>query len=257
MQTPEFWNLQYLRGNKIVILCAILFLTAGNLKAQLRESVNLPDHDSKPYYFGIVLGYNTSHYNISLNPQYLEQDTVRTVNSQNSGRIHLGIMANLQLSDHWDLRFYPLNLIFSQKNFIYTLKFPDPGETALTKTQKVESIVMSFPLQVRLKSDRIGNSRVYTLGGVKYDYDLASNAASTNTGEMIKVKKGDFGVEAGIGFQFFFKYFILAPEIKVSNGITNVLVRDPSVKFSNVIDKMYSRMILFSLHFEGGGGSGN
>ena len=114
---------------------------------------------------------------------------------------------------------------------------------------------MSFPLQVRLKSDRINNFRVYTLGGIKYDYDLASNAGSTNTGDMLKVKKGDFGIEAGVGFQFFFKYFILSPEIKVSNGITNVLVRDPNNKFSSVIDKMYSRMILFSLHFEGGGGN--
>src|SRR4030095_15172234 len=99
MQKPEFWNLQHLRRNKIVYLCAFFILAAGNLKAQFRESVNLPDHDNKPYYFGIVLGYNTSHYNISLNPQYLEQDTVMTVNSQNSGRIHLGIMANLQLNE--------------------------------------------------------------------------------------------------------------------------------------------------------------
>ena len=255
MQKLEFWYLQHLRRNKITVLLVLCTLLTSGLKAQFRESLNLPDHDSKPYYFGIVLGYNTSHYNVSLNHQYLEQDTVLTVNSQNSGRIHLGIMANFQLNDRWDIRFYPLNLIFSEKRFIYTLKFADPGEPALVQDKKVESIVMSFPLQVRLKSDRINNFRVYTLGGIKYDYDLASNAGSTNTGDNLKVKKGDFGIEAGIGFQFFFKYFILAPEIKVSNGITNVLVRDPTNKFSNVIDKMYSRMILFSLHFEGGGGN--
>ena len=255
MQKLEFWYLQHLRRHKIAVALMFCTLLSSGLKAQLRESVNLPDHDSKPYYFGIVLGYNTSHYNVSLNPQYLEQDTVMTVNSQNSGRIHLGIMANLQLNNRWDIRFYPLNLIFSEKRFIYTLKFPNPGESALVQDKKVESIVMSFPLQVRLKSDRINNFRVYTLAGVKYDYDLASNAGSTNTGDMLKVKKGDFGVEAGIGFQFFFKYFILAPEIKISNGITNQLIRDPTNKFSNVIDKMYSRMILFSLHFEGGGGN--
>ena len=182
MQKPQFWYLQYLCRNKIAALTAILLLSAPSLKAQFRETLNLPDHDDKPYYFGIVLGYNTSHYNVSLNPQYLEQDTIMTVNSQNSGRIHLGIMANLQLNNRWDIRFYPLNLIFSEKRFIYTLKYPDPGETALIQDKKVESIVMSFPLQVRLKSDRINNFRVYTLGGIKYDYDLASDANASNTG---------------------------------------------------------------------------
>jgi hypothetical protein len=112
---------------------------------------------------------------------------------------------------------------------------------------------MSFPLQVRLKSDRINNFRVYTLAGMKYDFDLASNAGARNAEEIVKVKKSDFGVEAGIGFQFFFKYFILAPEIKISQGLGNVHVRDEALKYSNVIDQMKSRMILFSLHFEGGG----
>ena len=112
---------------------------------------------------------------------------------------------------------------------------------------------MSFPLQVRLKSDRINNFRVYTLAGIKYDFDLASNAGARNSENIVKVKKSDFGVETGIGFQFFFKYFILSPEIKFSYGLSNMHSRDESLKYSNVIDKMHSRMILFSLHFEGGG----
>jgi hypothetical protein len=46
-------------------------------------------------------------------------------------------------------------------------------------------------------------------------------------------------------------YFILSPEIKISNGITNTHSRDPNLKFSNVIDKLNSRMIVLSLIFEG------
>jgi hypothetical protein len=200
-----------------------------------------------------VLGYNTSHYNITHHPYFLQQDTIMVVESQNSGRIHLGIMANWQVSNRFDIRFYPLNLIFSEKKFRYTQKYPNPGDNKLEDVQRVESIVMSFPLQVRLKSDRIGNMRVYTLAGVKYDYDLASNAGARNTENIVKVKNSDFGVELGMGFQFFFKYFIFSPEIKMSYGLSNVHARDPSLNYSSVIDKMYSRMILISLHFEGGG----
>lgn len=220
--------------------------------AQRAIELNLPDHDEKNYYFGIILGYNSSHYNITHHPYFVSRDTVRVVNSQNSGRIHLGIMANWQISQHLDLRFYPLNLIFSEKKFGYIQKYPSETTSTYEK-QNVESIVMSFPLQVRLKSDRINNFRVYTLAGMKYDFDLASNSGARNTDNIVKVNKSDYGIEGGIGFQFFFPYFILSPEIKFSYGLTNVHSRDESLRYSNVIDKMNSRMILFSLHFEGGG----
>lgn len=254
MQKIKPWYLQHLQRNKIILLCFFVIITSSvKVSAQLRNTYNLPSHDDKLYYFGIVLGYNTSHYRISHSPYFLAQDTIQSVNGLNSGRIHLGIMANLQLSKRWDVRFYPLNLIFSEKKFQYDLKYPDMGESALQKTQKVESIVMSFPLQVRLKSDRINNFRVYTLAGVKFDYDLASKSGTTNSENLVKVNKTDFGVEAGIGFQFFSKYVIVSPEIKISQGLNNVHFKDPGLKYSNVIDRMNSRMILFSLHFEGGG----
>ena len=231
----------------------MVFLVASPLRAQLRDAVNLPNHDEKPYYFGIVLGYNTSHYSITHHPYFLQRDTIQVVESQNSGRVHLGILVNWQVSERWDLRFYPLNLIFSEKKFYYNQSIPNPGESNTEQFQKVESVVLSFPLQARLKSDRINNFRVYTLAGIKYDFDLASNSGARNAENIVKVKKSDFGVETGIGFQFFFKYFILSPEIKLSYGLSNVHSRDESLKYSNVIDRMNSRMILFSLHFEGGG----
>ena len=229
-----------------------MLMTLCSTHAQRSVELNLPDHDDKLYYFGIVLGFNSSHYNITHHPYFLQRDTISVVESQNSGRIHLGIMANLQLTKHLDLRAYPLNLIFSEKVFGYTQKLPSEATSTFEK-QSVESIVMSFPFQVRLKSDRINNFRVYTLAGMKYDFDLASNSGARNSDNIVKVNKTDYGLEGGIGFQFFFPYFILSPEIKFSYGLTNVHSRDESLRYSNVIDKMNSRMILFSLHFEGGG----
>ncbi len=243
--------MQHIYRRKIVLLTLSLIVMLSTF-AQRAIELNLPDHDEKKYYFGIILGYNRSHYNVTHHPYFLSRDTISVVNSQNSGRIHLGIMANWQLSQHLDLRFYPLNLIFSEKKFGYTQKYTSDPSTAY-ETQNVESIVMSFPLQVRLKSDRINNFRVYTLAGLKYDFDLASNSGARNSDNIVKVNKSDYGLEGGIGFQFFFPYFILSPEIKFSYGLTNVHSRDESLRYSNVIDKMNSRMILFSLHFEGGG----
>lgn len=251
MQKIKSRYLQLIHRKEAGLILGLLFCWQVNMAQEKIQ--NLPSHDQKPYYFGIVLGYNSSHYNITHHPDFLASDTILSVNSLNSGRIHLGIQATWQVNERIDVRFYPLNLIFSEKKFLYTQSMPNPGDNQLEYTKKVESIVMSFPLQVRLKSDRINNFRVYSLAGVKYDFDLASNAGARNAEEIVKVKKGDFGIEAGVGFQFFFKYFILSPEIKISQGLGNVHVRDQSLKYSNVIDQMKSRMILFSLHFEGGG----
>jgi hypothetical protein len=104
---------------------------------------------------------------------------------------------------------------------------------------------------VKFLSDRIDNFRVYMLGGVNYQYDLASNATSRKADDLVKLKPYDFSIEAGIGFQFFFPVFILSPEIKISNGIMNSHSRDPNLIYSSSIDKLRSRMIIFSLIFEG------
>ena len=87
--------------------------------------------------------------------------------------------------------------------------------------------------------------------GGKVEYDLASNARAKRAEELVKLKSLDMGIEAGVGFSFYFPVFILSPEIKISHGLINSHSRDENLKFSNIIDKLNSRMILFSLIFEG------
>jgi hypothetical protein len=89
------------------------------------------------------------------------------------------------------------------------------------------------------------------LGGVKADFDLASNARARKAEELVKLQKLDKGIEAGVGFNFYFPSFIFSPEIKISNGSGNIHSRDASLKYSSVLDKIQSRMIIFSIHLEG------
>ena len=67
---------------------------------------------------------------------------------------------------------------------------------------------------------------------------------------MIKLNSGDVNVELGLSFHIYFPYFVLSPEIKLSNGLRNLHARDPNLKYSNVIDKINSRMVTFSLTVE-------
>jgi hypothetical protein len=115
----------------------------------------------------------------------------------------------------------------------------------------VESILLGLPVQLKFRSDRINNFRVYMMGGFKMEYDLSSRARAKNAEDLVKLQPVDYGIEAGVGFNFYLPYFILSPEIKISNGLSNSHSRDANLKFSNVIDKMQTRMIVFSLIFEG------
>ena len=235
---------------RFYILSLLLLATHSSIFAQIdRVEMNLYDHDTKPYYFGITLGANLARFQTSLHPRFLQYDSVMIAEPVNSGGLSLGLSATARLSDRFLLRFNP-QLMFLERNIFYKLKQPDAnGLTDVTKT--IESVIMSFPLQVKFQSDRIGNFRVYTLAGIKGDIDMASNARAKRAEELVKIEKNDFGPEFGIGFNFFFESFIFSPEIKISNGVRNIHARDEKLKYSNVFDRIQSRMIIFSIHLEG------
>lgn len=247
--------MQYLLRRKITSLIILLSMYSLEGVAQLRGQINQPDHDDKLYHFGINLGLNKSHFSFTHHPQFLDPmingDSVMAIESVNSTGLNLAWLVNINLGTHFDLRTYPLNLTFSEKAFEYSLKYPDvpAGEGPIT-LKKVQSITLSFPFLIKFSSDRIDNMKVYTLLGARFDYDLASNANKKNAEDLIKLNKGDYGIECGIGFHIYFPYFVLSPELRVNWGLSNLHNRNPDLKFSSNIDKINSRMISFSLTVE-------
>jgi len=244
--------LRFKKQRRSGIVAVFLVLASFTSLAQLRDGLNMPDNDDKAYHIGIVVMGVSSRFQISHHPQFLQNDTVLSVYPENTGGIGIGGMHTFKISKHLDARVVFPQLLFANKVITYNLKYPESnnGESATTR-KTVESILLGIPVQLKYKSDRINNFRVYMMAGAKYETDLSSKARSKNADELIKLKANDFGIEAGVGFNFYMRYFILSPEIKVSNGISNVHSRDPNLKFSNVIDKIQSRQIIFSLIFEG------
>ncbi|HMH32687.1 MAG TPA: outer membrane beta-barrel protein [Puia sp.] len=237
---------------KILNHCIMLLGLVGatmHVHAQ-RDLLNLPNHDEKFYHLGIALIYNNSHFQVSAHPQFLQSDSMLSVNPRNTGGFGLAGLHTFRLSKHFEARIVFPQLMFSYKNLDYNLKYPINDQRTFA-TKQVESILLGFPVQLKFLSDRIDNFRVYMLGGINYQYDLASNATARKADDMVKLKPYDLSIEAGIGFQFFFPVFILSPEIKISNGIINEHSRDPNLIYSSNIDKLHSRMIVFSLIFEG------
>lgn len=243
--------MQYLLRRKIIYINLFCLILGSSVQAQFRGELNKPEWDNQNIHFGINLGFNRSHFNFLHHPVFQQRDSVMVVESINSTGLNLAWLVNKNLTPHLDLRLYPLNLTFTEKAFQYNLKYPDKpaGESEVT-IKKIQSISMAFPVQLKFSSDRINNFKVYMMAGIKGEYDLAANAGARKAENLVKLNRFDYGIEAGMGFHFFFEYFVCTPEVKFGWGLSNLHARDPNLKFSNVLGSINSRMISFSITVE-------
>lgn len=231
-------------------IISILILTFISQIIHAQFEPNRPNHDEMPYYFGMSISYNHSYLHANgKHSKFLQDDSVLVAEPGASGGIGLGLLATMRLNARFSLRLNPQLIIGGSKYFTYNLSKPGPGEYP-TETKTLPSTIVSFPVQIKFNSDRIGNFRTFLMAGIKYDIDLASNSAARNADDLVKLKSSDFGYEAGIGFNFFLPFVTFSPELKISNGITNVHSRDPNLKYSSALDKLNSRMIVFSIILE-------
>lgn len=239
MQQLNIRNRIYLYRRKIIIAASLLLFPLAS-QAQL----NYLEYLNKKLYFGIMLGFNTSNFKITHSEDFIYSDSVLSVSSARGPGFNLGIITNLKLSKYFDLRFIP-TLSFGGKELKYVMI------DSSIANKSIESINIEFPVEVRFKSQPIKDIRLYVLTGLKYSIDLASNAKARRADDQVKVGRNDLAYELGFGIQFFFPLFIFSPEIKITNGFINVHSKNHTLIYSRVIDKLFSRGIIFSLHFEG------
>lgn len=257
METVKPWYMLYLQWTKARTLRnrylpALLLVFASLASFAQEREIYREEQDQKPYYFGLSLSVIYSRFQIEHHPSFLEQDKILVAEPANTPGISLRLVAGLNLAPRWELRFNP-GLIFTDRPIIYELNraYPPDIDYGYSPKKSVESIITTFPLDLKFKSDRIGNFRVYMLGGGKIDMDLASNAQKRKADDQVRIKKYSYGIEGGIGFNFYRKSVTVSPEIKISNGLNNLHDRNPNLNYSGVLDRIQSRMIVFTIHLEG------
>ena len=88
----------------LIVLVTAFLMGDLSANAQLRDFLNLPDHDSKRYYLGIGFMYTNSHLQVTPHPKFLQSDSVLSVTPGNTGGFGVSGMFTLRLSEHWELR---------------------------------------------------------------------------------------------------------------------------------------------------------
>lgn len=237
-----------MKRTTIIKLVFILWTFPNVLHAQMdNEPRNLPKYDNQRIHFGFSLGINSSTFHVNRVGNFKTSDTIYTVDAESVTGLNLGIISNLAMGDNFDLRFIP-TLSFGQRNLNYQFIYSDTAQAFTVK--KIESSYLEFPVSLKFKSKRINNYRMYVLGGFKYAIDMVSQAKVKNTDkDIIKLKRNDYGYEIGLGFDFYLTYFKFSPEIKMYNGLTNLLVPE-NTQYSNPIDALYAKTFVISFTFE-------
>ncbi len=210
-----------------------------------KGNYNFLDFNQKPYYFGITLAYNSSDFKIFQSRDFVLNDSIERVQSVTGPGFNLGIVTNLKIGDHFDVRFLP-TLSFAERNINYAQTSRDSRFS-----RRVESVFVEMPFHARYKSVPYHDMRLFVIAGVKYSFDVASDSRSRNADDLVKIAPNDFAFEIGAGVQFFLPYFIFSPELKFSHGLNNILIFDDNLDESTVIEKVLSRGFTISFHFEG------
>lgn len=231
-----------------IILFLIFLLNNLILNGQKQKVKNESWYDEKLIHFGFSLGFNTMDFNITPSQKYLQLNNLYPEVSILNPGINIQIVTDLRPANHLDLRFLP-GVSFGQR----VIRFYKNG-VLFNEQQSLESSFLEFPLLLKYKGSRLNNVRPYVIGGFNFRYDLAGKKEFDDTKPIyIRIKRPDLYYELGAGMDFYLVYFKLSVELKMSNGLGNVLVKEAAPghpEFENAIEKLKSQIWILAFHFE-------
>lgn len=244
-----------------------LIVLSSSTWAQSRTIPNQPRYDKKKYHFGFYLGANQMLFNIKMKPGFTNftyfQDQVPEINADSAYLRNvepapqlgftIGIVSDLRLGKYFNLRFTP-ELLFSERKLNYTMLTYYRNVPQLVTIEKlVPSTHLNFPFYLKYKGVRLHNVRPYVFIGVKFIMDLAAQAGKeedvTEQEVVVKLYRSDIAFEAGVGFDFYFNWFKMGTELRMSYGINNVLKNEDNI-YTDPIESVHSKIFQLIFTFE-------
>jgi len=236
--------------------------------SQSRTVPNQPRYDKKKIHFGFYLGGNQMHYSLKLKPGFTNftyyQDQIPEFNADSAYLRNIesipqigftvGIVSDLRLGKYFNLRFTP-ELLFSERSLQYTILTYYRNKPVLIEDYKkrVPSTHLNFPFYLKYKGVRLHNARPYVFVGVKFVMDLAAQAGkSENENEsdvVIKLYRSDIAFEAGVGFDFYYNWFKMGIELRMSYGTKNLLKSEDNI-YTDPIESIHSKIFQLIFTFE-------
>jgi hypothetical protein len=244
MYTSHFWHQYYLHRKKIIVICFISLLASLQSHAQRKSlyAVFQADYDERPLHYGFFLAGNSTRFNHNYSEAFnTGTDSAFAITPKGAPGFGLGFIASYGISKYFDIRILPSAAFYERSINYHFVK-------GSTNTQRIESTFLELPVLIKYKSVRRGNVRMYMVGGVKPSIEIGSNKKE-RTKDRLVTENMDLSMEYGIGFDLFYTFVKVSPELRFSHGIRNMLVKDTS-PYSKGLDKLSSHTISLYLFFE-------
>lgn len=240
----------------IVLMCAAL--TAA---AQTRKIQHKPYIDLRPMHFGILVGMNMQDIEFeNVGPQTItledgttHEETIVCDDDRWNAGFSVGVLADLRLSKHLNLRFSP-TMHFGAKHLMFrSLTETDQEGRPMEARQDMKNTYIALPFDIKFSAERWNNYRPYITAGISPMLNLTSKNQ-----EYIQLKRSDLFVEAGLGCDLYLPFFKLIPELKFCYSLRDALDHDHANelqdanlrKYTNAVAKGYSKMIVLTFYFE-------
>ncbi|MEL7002628.1 MAG: porin family protein [Bacteroidota bacterium] len=244
MQATNFWNKLNIRRTKVVVILLLGFIGCPQLLAQRSVELNNPNYDNRFLSYGFLIGLHTSTYQLKYSQEFVDDlDSVYSISPRFSPGFSLGFIVNFRASDFLDVRLLPTVAFYEHELEYQFLDEP-------TQTELVETTVVEFPVLLKYKSERRGNTRMYMVGGIKPGIEASGkNDIQEGSDDNLNINQFNLSLDIGFGIDIYYPLFKFSPEIRFSRGITNMLEPNNS-PLSAGIDRLNTNTITLFLLFQ-------
>lgn len=244
MHSVNVRNLLHLRRTQISFFAFLLLLSANPFHATAQGKGYVRKHlefyDDKPIHFGFLFAMPVTHYNARIDDSFVS-DTTLALYSPITTAFRMGFTINKVLTPEFDLRTTPSITLYDR-----TLTY----HYANVKQDKVrESTWIEVPLLLKYKSKRRVNQRMYVLAGVTFGIETNVKNKVRFGAEQLNTRRSDITLDYGVGFERFFEFFKLAPELRFSHGLVN-MIPTTGIRTMTSVRRLTTHAVTVYLNFE-------
>lgn len=255
MHTIDIWHKLDLHSYKVILL-AFFCISCGSFKAQAQhpDAINLPFFDNQKVHYGFLIGMHSGRFGLKYSDAFIEpeMDTLQNIIPRPSLGFKLGFIVDFHIFENLDVRLNP-TVSFNQFKLYYQTTTTAPGAAEpIAIEELLDPTYVELPILLKYKSVRRKNARMYVLAGVNPSLRASGSKDEKDDSERLLIKKFNFALEFGAGFDLFQPLFKFSPELRYSYGLTNVLDTSKPNDFSAGIKDLSIHTLTFYITFEGG-----
>src|SRR5690606_229388 len=198
--------------------------------------------------WGYFLGFSQYDFNFDY------KEDLRDIYLKRNTGFNVGLIGNLRINDHIDLRIEPGLFITSRELYFSQTFFPGGTTRSSDLIRDVKSTYIHLPLLVKFSTKRINNFKPFVVGGISTALNLSSNQDNPddNSNGQFRIKKNNLFYEVGFGIDFYLYNFKFTPSIRGVFSMKDELVpdRDPNSPWTSNIESLKTRAVLINFTFQ-------